>query len=272
MKTLIDKAHAKGMKVFFDIITNHTADVINYDPRDLHLHRQGHRAVQGRERERSSTTRTYAGKDTFPDAGPGDVVPAQAGVPDRGRQDRQGAGLAERPDALPQPRRLDLRRRELRLRRLLRPGRPVHREPPGRLRHGGHLQGLGRPRHRRLPDRHRQAREPGVLAAVLPGRAGARPRAGQRRLLHVRRGLRRQPGLPEHLHHGRQAARHPGLRLPERGAAVRRRQERHRCCGTCSPATTTTPTPTPTPTSCRPSSATTTWAGSPRSWGRPTTS
>jgi glycosidase len=30
MKGLIDAAHAKGMKVFFDIITNHTADVIDY--------------------------------------------------------------------------------------------------------------------------------------------------------------------------------------------------------------------------------------------------
>jgi glycosidase len=30
MKELIRKAHAKGMKVFFDIITNHTADVIDY--------------------------------------------------------------------------------------------------------------------------------------------------------------------------------------------------------------------------------------------------
>ena len=29
LKTLIDAAHAKGMKVFFDIITNHTADVIS---------------------------------------------------------------------------------------------------------------------------------------------------------------------------------------------------------------------------------------------------
>ena len=28
LKTLIAKAHAKGIKVFFDIITNHTADVI----------------------------------------------------------------------------------------------------------------------------------------------------------------------------------------------------------------------------------------------------
>lgn len=31
LKELIDRAHAKGMKVFFDIITNHTADVIKYE-------------------------------------------------------------------------------------------------------------------------------------------------------------------------------------------------------------------------------------------------
>ena len=31
MQQLITKAHAKGMKVFFDIITNHTADVIDYE-------------------------------------------------------------------------------------------------------------------------------------------------------------------------------------------------------------------------------------------------
>ncbi len=30
MKALIDAAHAKGMKVYFDIITNHTADVVDY--------------------------------------------------------------------------------------------------------------------------------------------------------------------------------------------------------------------------------------------------
>ncbi|MFJ4470702.1 pullulanase-type alpha-1,6-glucosidase [Streptomyces sp. NPDC089424] len=29
LETLIDKAHAKGMKVFFDVITNHTADVVD---------------------------------------------------------------------------------------------------------------------------------------------------------------------------------------------------------------------------------------------------
>ncbi|MEV5431060.1 pullulanase-type alpha-1,6-glucosidase [Streptomyces sp. NPDC052701] len=31
LKTLVDKAHAKGMKVFFDVITNHTADVVDYE-------------------------------------------------------------------------------------------------------------------------------------------------------------------------------------------------------------------------------------------------
>ncbi|MEJ8634590.1 pullulanase-type alpha-1,6-glucosidase [Streptomyces sp. MS2.AVA.5] len=30
LETLIDKAHAKGMKVFFDVITNHTADTVDY--------------------------------------------------------------------------------------------------------------------------------------------------------------------------------------------------------------------------------------------------
>ncbi|MFF7788794.1 pullulanase-type alpha-1,6-glucosidase [Streptomyces sp. NPDC007991] len=31
LENLIDKAHAKGMKVFFDVITNHTADVVDYE-------------------------------------------------------------------------------------------------------------------------------------------------------------------------------------------------------------------------------------------------
>src|SRR5687767_1573186 len=30
LRALVDAAHARGMKVFFDIITNHTADVIDY--------------------------------------------------------------------------------------------------------------------------------------------------------------------------------------------------------------------------------------------------
>ncbi|MFF9766369.1 pullulanase-type alpha-1,6-glucosidase [Streptomyces sp. NPDC014636] len=31
LSTLISRAHAKGMKVFFDVITNHTADVVDYE-------------------------------------------------------------------------------------------------------------------------------------------------------------------------------------------------------------------------------------------------
>ncbi|WP_437020163.1 pullulanase-type alpha-1,6-glucosidase [Streptomyces sp. enrichment culture] len=31
LKDLVSKAHAKGMKVFFDVITNHTADVVDYE-------------------------------------------------------------------------------------------------------------------------------------------------------------------------------------------------------------------------------------------------
>ncbi|MFB8775305.1 pullulanase-type alpha-1,6-glucosidase [Streptomyces broussonetiae] len=31
LRTLISKAHAKGIKVFFDVITNHTADVVDYE-------------------------------------------------------------------------------------------------------------------------------------------------------------------------------------------------------------------------------------------------
>ncbi|MGN6244676.1 MAG: pullulanase-type alpha-1,6-glucosidase [Motilibacteraceae bacterium] len=36
MAQLVKAAHAKGMKVFFDIITNHTADVITYDKNAYH--------------------------------------------------------------------------------------------------------------------------------------------------------------------------------------------------------------------------------------------
>ncbi|MEU0438395.1 pullulanase-type alpha-1,6-glucosidase [Streptomyces sp. NPDC006186] len=33
LKNLISRAHAKGMKVYFDVITNHTADVVDYEPK-----------------------------------------------------------------------------------------------------------------------------------------------------------------------------------------------------------------------------------------------
>jgi glycosidase len=44
LSTFIDKAHASGMKVFFDIITNHTADVLGY-PDSAYVDNAGTRSV-----------------------------------------------------------------------------------------------------------------------------------------------------------------------------------------------------------------------------------
>ncbi|EWH08167.1 alpha amylase [Catenovulum agarivorans DS-2] len=44
LKDLIDTAHSKGMKVFFDIITNHTADVIKY--KECHYPDGSHRNTE----------------------------------------------------------------------------------------------------------------------------------------------------------------------------------------------------------------------------------
>ena len=68
MKELIDAAHDKGMKVFFDIITNHTADVIDY--------REGQYTYRSKQsspyRDASGTPfddRDYVG-ETFPTLDP----------------------------------------------------------------------------------------------------------------------------------------------------------------------------------------------------------
>ncbi|SDD58521.1 pullulanase X25 domain-containing protein [Auraticoccus monumenti] len=74
MRELIDAAHARGMKVYFDIITNHTADVIDY--------------AEGRYSYVSKEARPYtdaagqpfddadfAGTDTFPEVDPATSFP-----------------------------------------------------------------------------------------------------------------------------------------------------------------------------------------------------
>ena len=135
MKTLIDAAHAQGDE---GLLRHH-----HQPHRRRHRLRRRHSTPTSTRRPsptrtpraRRSTTRAVAGGDDLPGAGrPTLGVPLHAGLPHRGRQDRQGAGLAQRPDALPQPRRLDLRRRVRDVRRLLRPRRPVHRAARGRQR------------------------------------------------------------------------------------------------------------------------------------------
>ena len=112
LRALIDAAHARGMKVYFDIITNHTADVIGYRrapgrpyvSKDVRaLHHGLRRAV------RRPGLRRH---EHVPAAGRRDLVPVPPGARPQ-RAEPQGAGLAQRRDALPQPRRHDVRRREL---------------------------------------------------------------------------------------------------------------------------------------------------------------
>lgn len=79
LKTLIDEAHARGMKVYFDIITNHTADVIGYEGADGKGARKGYtskdaepyRTADGEEFD----DRDFAGSDSFPKLDPAASFP-----------------------------------------------------------------------------------------------------------------------------------------------------------------------------------------------------
>ena len=65
LKELVDAAHAKGIKVFFDIITNHTADVIKYSENEYaYRSKAAYPYVDANGNEFDD--RDYAGKDTFP--------------------------------------------------------------------------------------------------------------------------------------------------------------------------------------------------------------
>ena len=155
------------MKVYFDIITNHTADVIGYErgrPHGVRL--QGRGALPDRRRRRRSTTATTPARTPSRRSTPTRRFPYTP-VLDPAEREPQGPGLAQRRHALPQPRQHDVHRRGLAVRRLLRPRRPVHREPAGRRRDDRHLRDVDpRLRHRRLPHRHDEARQRRVLAAV----------------------------------------------------------------------------------------------------------
>ena len=238
LKALVDAAHARGIKVYLDIITNHTADVIKYrdcdaDPCRLPLARRvsvfGARRRQGRAHQRGVRRRPRVGADggELRQAHPRRLcVPAvRAGY----RAGHQGAGVAQRSAAVPQPRRLDVQGRELALRRFLRPRRPVHREPARGAGLHRHLRPVDRRlRHRRLPHRHRTPRQPGVLAGVRAGDAGAREGARHPQLPHLRRGVRSRSRHARALHPRRPLPGGARLRVPVRGPRCHRRQRRYR--------------------------------------------
>ncbi|MFX1821600.1 alpha-amylase family glycosyl hydrolase [Pseudarthrobacter sp. CC4] len=70
LKALIDEAHSRGMKVYFDIITNHTADVISYKDGA----RQGYVSKDEVPYKTADGVafddRDYAGSDSFPKLDP----------------------------------------------------------------------------------------------------------------------------------------------------------------------------------------------------------
>jgi len=67
LKALIDAAHARGMKVYFDIITNHTADVVGYEEgaRKGYVSKDAvpYKTADGQEFD----DRDYAGTGSFPE-------------------------------------------------------------------------------------------------------------------------------------------------------------------------------------------------------------
>jgi alpha-amylase len=76
LRELITGAHARGMKVFFDIITNHTADVIDYVGGDyayITKQTRPYRDASGNDFD----DRDYAGTGTFPALDPAISFPYQ---------------------------------------------------------------------------------------------------------------------------------------------------------------------------------------------------
>lgn len=65
MTAVVDAAHARGMKVFFDIITNHTADVIQYEG-DVYTYRNKTDAPYRDASGAAFNDLDYAGSATFP--------------------------------------------------------------------------------------------------------------------------------------------------------------------------------------------------------------
>ena len=66
LEAFIDKAHARGIKVFFDIITNHTADVVDYEEQRysyVSKETSPYRDASGTEFDDAD----HAGQDSFPE-------------------------------------------------------------------------------------------------------------------------------------------------------------------------------------------------------------
>ena len=79
LRALVDAAHARGMKVYFDIITNHTADVIGYQGRARRPYVSKDVAPYRTASGVPFDDRDYAGTNTLPATEPDGLVPVYAG-------------------------------------------------------------------------------------------------------------------------------------------------------------------------------------------------
>ncbi|MEU6388342.1 pullulanase-type alpha-1,6-glucosidase [Streptomyces sp. NPDC046939] len=81
LKTLISKAHRKGMKVFFDVITNHTADTVDYTEMTYNYRPKGaypYLDTEGRPFDDSKGVTAKVDADSFPytPKNTGEMVPS----------------------------------------------------------------------------------------------------------------------------------------------------------------------------------------------------
>ncbi|MFD7076571.1 alpha-amylase family glycosyl hydrolase [Nocardioides sp. NPDC059952] len=83
LETLVDAAHAKGMKVFFDVITNHTADTVDYAEKKYGYRPKGafpYLDTEGRPFDDAdpAADRVKVDEDSFPytPANTGEMVPS----------------------------------------------------------------------------------------------------------------------------------------------------------------------------------------------------
>ncbi|WP_256106247.1 pullulanase-type alpha-1,6-glucosidase [Streptomyces sp. ODS05-4] len=81
LERLIDKAHAKGMKVFFDVITNHTADVIDYEEKSYGYLSKGAFPYLTKDGRAFDDAEYADGQRPFPKTGKG-AFPRTPVVPD----------------------------------------------------------------------------------------------------------------------------------------------------------------------------------------------
>ena len=214
------------MKVFFDIITNHTADVLDYPDSAYVGHRagavrdQGRGAVQGRLGQRVRRPRLHVVGDAFPAVDPKVTLPLRADLPDpvTRRQDARRGSTTRRCTTTAARRPSPARTASTATSRRATAPRSTTCGPSGprscRAWRTSTRRGWRRPVSTASASTPSSTSTSSSGSSSPPRCKGYAADVGQRRLLHVRRGVRRQPGVHVALHDRGQAPGDGRLRLP----------------------------------------------------------